>query len=80
MTSVCSLTIIESHQGEELVSRRSLNVMMTIKEQKIPSNHDELMKQGGKCPVAHGEDSEGPKGDTDNSGECPFDHTQCKQQ
>lgn len=78
MTSISSLIIIESQQGDEPKGRRTLNVMMTIQEQTKPKDHDELMKQGGKCPVVHGEDSEKPKGDTMN--DCPFDHTQCKQQ
>jgi hypothetical protein len=85
LTLCSTVSILESNQSE-LKSRRTLNILMKIptsetssekqdeivEEVEMPSDHSELMKKGGMCPVIHGD-----FGDDDKPGECP---AECKSQ
>ena len=81
-TGVVSLSIMES--ATKIKSRRNFNIILNDfekKEEKIemPLNHNELMKEGGKCPVIHS-DINIDDNQKEEMTDCPFDHTQCKQQ
>jgi hypothetical protein len=80
LTNVVSMVVMES--ALKLKSRRNFNIVLNefekLKNEEMPSDHSELMKKGGKCPVIHSQDEDDEL--KEEMGDCPFDHTQCKQQ